>query len=213
MKRLGSMPRSRWDAVIKIGGSLGRGKELRPLLDRLSRLARSARLLAVPGGGVFADLVRSEWRRCRLTEETAHRMALRAMDQYGLLLASLCPGSIAVSCLTDADRVARAGGMPVLLAGTFVEAERGLEHSFRLTSDSIAAYLADRVGADRLVLLKSTPKAAGRVTDLDVAALAKAGVVDPLFPVMMSGKTEVWIVNGRSRRSVDRLSESLARRV
>ncbi|MBZ0131707.1 hypothetical protein [Candidatus Methylomirabilis sp.] len=77
------------DVVIKVGGSLGRWKGLGKLLDSVERWKGSTNVLVVPGGGVFADLVRAEYRRVRLTNHAAHRMAILAMDQYGLELCDL----------------------------------------------------------------------------------------------------------------------------
>src|SRR6266571_3110112 len=188
----------RWDVVIKIGGSLGRGRSLPRLLARVSRLARHRRLLVVPGGGLFADLVRGEQARHRLAEPSAHRMALRAMDQYGLLLSALCPGARPVDDLALARRVAAGGRVPVLLASAIVERERRLERSFRLTSDSIAAFLARRVRADRLVLLKACAGEAGPVARSRLRRLARRGVVDRLFPALAPPRAETWIVNGRT---------------
>jgi aspartokinase-like uncharacterized kinase len=188
----------RWDAVLKIGGSLGRGGSLPRLLAGVARVARRRRLLVVPGGGLFADLVRAERARHRLDEPTAHRMALRAMDQYGLLIAELCPGAQAVDDLAAARRVASGGHAPVLLASAIVERERGLERSFRLTSDSIAAFLARRVGADRLILLKACDEEPGPVARARLRRLARRGVVDPLFPALAPLRAETWIVSGRT---------------
>ena len=48
------------DAVVKVGGSLGRGTCLPELGERLVELGRRYGLLVVPGGGVFADAVREQ---------------------------------------------------------------------------------------------------------------------------------------------------------
>ena len=80
------------DAVIKVGGSLGRGTCLPELGARLDELGRRYRLLVVPGGGVFADAVREQDKKFGLRSGTAHWMAILAMDQYGHLLADLMPG-------------------------------------------------------------------------------------------------------------------------
>ena len=81
------------DAVLKVGGSLSRGDRLHGLCQEIGRVGLRYRLLVVPGGGEFADLVRNHYSRYSLGETTAHRMALLAMDQYGCLLGDLVPGS------------------------------------------------------------------------------------------------------------------------
>lgn len=196
----------RWDLLIKVGGSLGKGSGLPALLRRISGVARRRRLLLLPGGGVFADAVRAEQARLALGHARAHRMSLLAMDQYGILLSELCPRSSLVSDLQAARRAAAAGRVPILLASSIIGRQRSLERSFRLTSDSIAAFLAGRIGAPRLVLLKSTRRPDGRVASRSAAvALARLGVVDPLFPKMMPRGAETWILDGRSPERLARL--------
>ncbi len=202
----------RWEILLKVGGSLGRGADLRPLMQRIALLARRRRLLVVPGGGAFADLVRAQTARLRLDERTAHHMALLAMDQYGLLLASLTRRSTAVDNLRAAELIAEAGRVPVLLASSWIQREASLERSFRLTSDSIAAFIAARLMAANLVLLKSVPGEAGRIPDRAAAgALARRGIVDPLFPRMLPARTAVWILGGHRFSDLDRFMPPLHR--
>lgn len=198
-----------WDAVIKIGGSLSSAGPLRPLIATLERLARRHRLLIVPGGGAFADLVRRERRRLRLPEVAAHRMALRGMDQYGLMLAALGRASGAVEEDEAAWRLAARGRLPVIIVSSLIEREPRLERSFRLTSDSIAAYIAGRIGAGRLVLLKSTDRGNGRIrTRREAGRIARLGVVDPLFAKMMPDGVETWIANGRHAGTIEQIGRA-----
>jgi len=195
----------RWELLLKVGGSLGQRASLRPLLQRIALLAGRRRLLVVPGGGLYADLVRDQMRRRGIDERTAHHMALLAMDQYGLFLSSLMRRSAAVDNLRTAELVAEAGRVPILLASSLVRGETTLERSFRLTSDSIAAYLAGRLRAAHLVLLKSVSRPPGRLRDRASAdRLARHGVVDPLFAGMMPATSAIWVLNGRRPSELDR---------
>jgi aspartokinase-like uncharacterized kinase len=198
-----SRDRFRWAAVVKVGGSLGRRRgRLETLLRALARLARHRPILVVPGGGYFADGVRREMRRLRLSEAAAHAMALLAMDQYGLALADREPAARAVTTLGAARRVARAGRLPILLVARLAGRSSGLEKSFRLTSDSIAAWLASRCGAPRLVLIKSLPGLDLGLPDAAAARrAARAGLVDPLFPRFMDEGIDVRLIGGRGART------------
>src|ERR671939_240574 len=60
-------------------------------------------LLVVPGGGEFADAVGDYDRRHALRAETAHRMAILAMDQVGWALADLIPGAVRRTDLDAAE--------------------------------------------------------------------------------------------------------------
>jgi aspartokinase-like uncharacterized kinase len=213
-----------WDLVVKVGGSLGRRRGgLAPIMRALAAVARTRRVLVVPGGGVFADLVRREMRRFGLREVRAHTMALLAMDQYGLVLAGQAPGARPVTTLAAARRAAGEGCLPILLAARFVGELGGaagarsagrargrgarMERSFRMTSDGIAAWVAARVGARRLVLLKSV-----RGLDLAIggraaaARAARRGLVDPLFARHLPRGAAVRIIDGRAADLRDDLS-------
>ena len=50
-------------------------------------------MLVVPGGGPFADAVRAVDEQVGLDDATAHALALRAMDQLGVLLRPLLPAA------------------------------------------------------------------------------------------------------------------------
>lgn len=187
-----------WDLVVKVGGSLGRRgpAPLRRLMERLERRARRERILVIPGGGRYADLMRTEKRRLRLPAEAAHRMALRAMDQYGLLLAACGRSARAVASLDEARRIAASGRLPVLLPAGLVESAPALERTFRFTSDSIAAWIARRVRARRFYLFKSVPGIAMPVADHHGARrLARLGLVDPLFADFTPAAASVWLLD------------------
>ena len=207
-----STPSFRWDLLLKVGGSLGRSAALIPLLQRIALLARRRRLLVVPGGGVFADLVRGQMARQRIDERTAHHMALLAMDQYGLLLSSLSKRSTGVDNLRAAELVAEAGRVPILLTASLIRREPALERSFRLTSDSIAAFLAGRLRTTHLILLKSVRKPAERIRDRASAeSLARRGVVDSLFPEMLPPNMSAWVLCGRRPEVLDRFMPPVTR--
>ena len=82
-------------SVVKIGGAL---TQVPAELDRVCRAVSSAaahhRLLVVPGGGPFADAVRSVQVNLSLSNDAAHWMAILAMDQYALLLAERIEGGV-----------------------------------------------------------------------------------------------------------------------
>ncbi len=141
--------------IIKIGGSL----YARPELDRVMRHAAGLikaphSAVIVPGGGPFADQVRRAQKRWLFPDETAHRMALLAMRQYGRMLAAL-------SDLPAAEQLQKPepGGCTVWLPSEdpaiwLPQNCPAPDFDWRLTSDSIAACLAERLGADWLVLVK-----------------------------------------------------------
>jgi aspartokinase-like uncharacterized kinase len=204
--------------VIKVGGSLSRSRALPDLCQEISRLGTTHSLLAVPGGGEFADLVRDFYASLHLSETAAHRMAILGMDQYGYLLGELIPGSELVTDLPAARRVAENGRVPVLLPANLMAQADPLPHSWQVTSDSIAAWVAGALHASLLVLLKdvdglysSNPgsPASGELLpqvnweELDTLA---GGVDEYLGAVLAQHKVETWVINGQRPR---RLAELL----
>lgn len=194
-------------AVVKVGGSLSRGRHLLALCRQLAELGGGYHLLIVPGGGDFADVVRSFDRRYQLTAATAHWMAILAMDQYGYLLSDLIPGSVPVASLAAAHQVTQTGKVPVLLPFRLFQKADPLPHSWAVTSDSIAAWVAEAVGAPLLVLLKdvdglfsSTPaRKAGAVLleEITLDGLAGCEGVDRYFTALLrKSRLDVWVING-----------------
>jgi probable H4MPT-linked C1 transfer pathway protein len=154
--------RARIHTVVKVGGSLlAHTAELSAVLDVL---ARSSGALVVAGGGPFADAVRDADRRLTLSDDAAHWMAVLAMDQYAELLVSRLPGAERVTTLRDAVVAIAAGRVPVLAPSQWLRREDPLPHSWEVTSDSIAAWVAGQAGACHLVLVKP-PAASGALVD------------------------------------------------
>ena len=193
--------------VLKIGGSLGRGEKLKGLCCRLAELGRRHRMLVVPGGGAFADTVRHYDSRYRLGESASHWMAILAMDQFGYLLTELIPDSEPVRSLVAARKIAGAGKLPVLTPFDLLRRADPLPHSWRVTSDSIAAWVADLARAQMLVLLKNVdglytnhPHKTGHVVLLEeilMEYLAVCKGVDPCLASSLSTNAlELWIING-----------------
>jgi 5-(aminomethyl)-3-furanmethanol phosphate kinase len=203
------------DAVVKIGGSLGRGRHLRALCERLAALGCRHRLLIVPGGGAFADVVRQYDSRFELSATTGHWMAILAMDQYGHMLADLIPGSVLVGSLAAARAPVDAGSVAVLLPFGLVRGADALPHGWTVTSDSIAAWVAGLAEAPTLVLLKdrlgftsplegADASCPGSVT-LDQMA-AWQGVDGYSADLLREARFDLWVLNGEQP---DRLAELL----
>jgi aspartokinase-like uncharacterized kinase len=148
-------------AVYKLGGSLLALPDLAARLRWLfERETTHFRPLLISGGGPAADIVR-EWDRLHgLGEERAHFLALESLRLNESLLAELLPNSRIVRNREDADRLWEAGEFPILCASDFVQTEElcaalRLPHTWEVTSDSIAAWVAAIWPADRLVMVKS----------------------------------------------------------
>ena len=198
------------DAVVKVGGSLLASGSLPSLLSTLGELARKHRLVVVPGGGPFADAVREA---CSLHDpgpSAAHWMAVLAMDQHAHLLAGLQPAARLVTGPDEVAKVLAEGLLPVLSPFRWLQAVDPLPHGWHVTSDSIAAWVAARLSARRLVLLKSLDGMPGEGSDIlaeaPLGSPALAGIVDEHFERAVEPGLECWVLSGRQPQ---RLSELL----
>jgi len=122
--------------VVKVGGSLF--DRIVPLLEIFREAGRP--VLIVPGGGKFADLVR----RLDVSEDAAHWMAIAGMEQFAWYIAS--HGIPVTSALVPPF------GVTVLLPYCALREIDPLPHSWNVTSDTIAAWVAKELPADLLVL-------------------------------------------------------------
>ncbi len=162
--------------VVKLGGSLNADPLLPQWLDVLTQLG-GGRVVLVCGGGAFADAVRQQQAHWQFNDLAAHNMALLAMAQTAYFLHALNPALQMVSTDADARRVLRLGKAALWspLALLAEQADNGTNWS--VTSDSIALALAQRLGAEQLVLVKSCPVD----PTASLAQLGEASVVDARF--------------------------------
>jgi aspartokinase-like uncharacterized kinase len=141
--------------VIKIGGGLASiPGALARVCQAVGSAARTHRIVVVPGGGPFADAVRDFDRALGLSSHTAHWMALLAMDQYGHVLADRLPGAVLLDEPGAVLENIAEGKVVVLAPSRWVRSSDVLPHSWDVTSDSVAAFVAGGLDAARLILIK-----------------------------------------------------------
>lgn len=183
--------------VVKLGGSLGEGPGARArLAGLLAQIVAGPPALIVGGGGTFAEAVRIAQGDLGFSDALAHRLAIAGMASFAAVLAEIEPGVVATATLEGAAAVLAAGRHPVWTAAEAAHPERlaaeallgragspARERSWRVTSDSLAAFAAHGLGASRLVMVKSA--APGAAASLEAAAAA--GLVDAAFPAAAAG--------------------------
>jgi aspartokinase-like uncharacterized kinase len=160
--------------VAKIGGSLHDSPTLSRWIAALRRWPH--RLTIVSGGGPFADAVRAAQPKLGFDDHTAHAMAVLAMEQYALALASLHDLALAATP-GDMQAAHDSGRIALWRPSAMVSAATDIAPGWDVTSDSLAAWLARRLGASALLMIKSVDVGADRA----LPDLASAGVVDPAF--------------------------------
>jgi aspartokinase-like uncharacterized kinase len=169
---------NRIDLVIKVGGGL---LEHIDHLDRvaaaISEVSRTSRVVVVPGGGPFADAVRRVDRRLALGDEEAHWMAILGMDQYAHLLAARVNSATVVAGREQIADAHRRTQIPVLAPSAWLKAVDPLPHSWDVTSDSIAAWVAGELGAARLLVIKPPGARGPHLVDAHFQKTQPAGCI------------------------------------
>ncbi len=208
------------DAVIKVGGSLTEyPAALRELCAKIGDLAKKFRLIVVPGGGKFADVVREMDREFALPNNLSHRMAILGMDQYGLALSSLIPNACVFNELDQAPSIAEAKLVPVFLPSQLLLDCDPFEPSWNVTSDSIAAYVAVQAGATKLILVTdvdgiftknpkehSNTKLLKHISTEELASLTERTSVDRALPhFLFKNPLRCYAVNGKYPERVEAL--------
>ena len=176
--------------VLKIGGSLfGSARQL------LAKVAAEGRdVLVVPGGGPFADHVRSVYGAGGLSDDAAHWMALLAMDQYGYYLSD-------GTGLQLVDSIEGAGTR-IALAYEILKKDDALPHSWDVTSDTVAAWMAFRAGAR---LVKATDvdgvfrdgRLAASISASELQSMGETCVDRALPGFLIAHGMDALVVNGR----------------
>lgn len=180
--------------VVKLGGSLLRREDWpQRLLTWLDRQPMPRCHVMIVGGGDEADAVREADRLHNLGNEQSHWLAIEAMQRNTAAAASRFPQSSLLCCLRHVRQISQAAQvlwfdpLPWLRAETGWRGLPPLPHSWDVTSDSIAARVACRLGNVPLVLLKSAlPPEGGSLVDW-----ANQRYVDAYFPqaaAMLAGK-------------------------
>lgn len=128
--------------VMKIGGSLmDSAPDILKKVSEFTETEKNISILIVPGGGVFADTIRSKTAQYGIGDEAAHWMAILAMEQYAYYLIDKtgATGIETIECLPS--------GFSILLPYRLLKTTDELPHSWDVTSDTIAAWVAKRLNA------------------------------------------------------------------
>ena len=174
--------------VVKLGGSTAGHAERQRWIDLLA--SATFPLVIVPGGGPFADQVRTSQKRLGYSDDAAHAMAILAMDQFGIAIAERHPQLRVARSISQIGEVLDAGATPVWLPSSMTLDAADIPPSWQITSDSLGAWLARQLHADDLLLVKQTDEYTNYTT---VPELATAGIVDSMLPDMLGEGTSLHV--------------------
>ncbi len=183
-------------AVVKLGGSTAQAAEMNAWIDALA--ASSLPLVIVPGGGPFADQVREAQKRLGFSDAAAHAMAILAMEQFGHVILDRHQGLTAARSPDEVRQTLVRGRIPVWMPAAMAIGAADVPASWDITSDSLAAWLAGKLDAWALLLIKQT-NAFSETDDID--GLFANGLVDAAFGTMLPDGVELHIAGPRDAAS------------
>ena len=181
--------------VIKLGGSLLQTRQLLACLQRIEQSYLTDTVI-VTGGGAFADQVRLAQQHWQFNDNAAHQMAVLAMQQTALLVHALKPDFARATAVSHIKALLTEQANRPVIWSPAIEAlnQAGIEASWDITSDSLAAWLAGQLTANECLLIKSAQWA----SPANFAQLSKLGIVDAAFEQFVSaGSFEVSVINYR----------------
>lgn len=174
--------------VVKVGGSLFVQTQfvsrLRTLVQHYSKQFAPAHIVLITGGGPLVESLRAIDRVNAISTEHAHWTAIRLMDVNAGLLQQWWPQLQAIDSMKELRIRCTDASVTLFRVEAFLaEYESSLPGTplpvgWQVTSDSIAARIAETLDAAQLILIKAVPPLAG--TDWQKAANLK--VVDLFFP-------------------------------
>ena len=171
--------------VVKLGGSLFDYPKLSEWLKILSEEG-AGKVVIVPGGGPFADQVRDAQKQWKFNDQQAHKMALHAMDQFGLMLCGIAEEHgydlIPVRSKQEIHEILASKKTPVWLSSKWLENNTEIPQNWTVTSDSLSAWLAKELNADQLILIKRIEIDANAILN----ELERENIVDSSFKCFVS---------------------------
>jgi len=189
--------------LIKIGGSLT--YEAEPLLKALKNYARekNKKIVIIPGGGDFADVVRKIDKTLNISNSLSHKLAIKCMDLIGEVYAEI--GDIkAYDTLFDLKREIEKEKIAILLPSKILLSTDIAEHSWAITSDSLSLYIGKLLDVREVIIATDVDgiydkfpggKLLNIINANDIKGLTS---VDEKFPILLKKfKMNAYVVNGR----------------
>jgi len=189
--------------VIKLGGSLFPQEAV-----RLCRALEGKNIMVVCGGGELANQLRIYHKKMGFSNTAAHKTAILSMDILGMLLADKMPFAEGVYSFKQADLALENDRLPILLPSKLLDDLDPLEHSWRVTSDSLSLYIAHLLKAKLLIatdvdgIYNQQPSQDGAQLMKIISAkklldFGETSVDEFLANLLLQYKSSCYVVNGK----------------
>ncbi|MBY8980432.1 MAG: hypothetical protein KGD72_08585 [Candidatus Lokiarchaeota archaeon] len=145
------------EAVFKIGGKiLENFKDIKSTISQLTQLFEDKilqKIIVIPGGGSFANFVRSLDDVLQIGDDLAHWIAIYSMNYNGIMLHRKYPDFEIIEKLKIFQEAKQK--FCIFLPYRFLREDDILPHNWDVTSDSIALYIATKLKLSQCFLIKN----------------------------------------------------------
>ena len=189
--------------VVKIGGSLFPNHAI-TLADKLKNTGSCIIL----GGGEFANLIRKYDDEVSFSQKTNHWTAIDCMDIIAKLVNDKVESAKLAFSIDEVNDISDDGFTPIFVVSEFLRKEDPFECSWDVTSDSIAAYVANMLNANLFIVTNvngiytQEPKEPGStfISKIDAKTLLtfQESSIDVMLPsLLLEFGTDCYVVNGK----------------
>lgn len=192
------------DAFFKLGGSLFNNLDnLKRVAEALLDISKDHRIVIFPGGGPIDKLIERFNTESPLSPEIPHHACALAQDQSGLIFSNFSEKFAPIADFENLRNILDSGRIPLLLPSKLILSLGIFEKTFDISSDSIGAFFASFLEADRYILLKSIDGIRKPGDDnsiykeMNARDLQGGDEVDVVLPrLIIETKQKCWIING-----------------
>ena len=163
--------------------------------------------LFVIGGGEFANLIRKYDVEIGFSQDVTHETAIDSMDILAKLLNDKLAFTEISYTIEEANRISDSNKIPIMICSEILKENEPFKHSWDVTSDSIAAYIASLLNAKLLIatnvngIYTKDPSLSGAelISEIDVNELLTfdESSVDLMLPALLiEHGLDCYVVNG-----------------
>jgi aspartokinase-like uncharacterized kinase len=189
--------------VVKLGGSLFHEDAVKFCKSLVGR-----NVLVICGGGEFANKIREYDAEMGFSDSASHKTAILCMDILGMLVGDKVDGAETVYSLEDAKKVLNDGKLPILLPSKLFEYLDPLEHSWNVTSDSLAVYISWLLKTKILIVTNvdgiytddpslNEAKLIQNISAKKLLTFGETSVDENLPELLLKYKLDCYVVNGK----------------
>ena len=175
--------------------------------------------LFVIGGGEFANLIRKYDGEIGFSQDITHETAIDSMDILAKLLNDKLAFTEISYTIEEAISISDLNKIPIMICSDILKENEPFEHSWNVTSDSIASYIASLLNAKLLIatnvngIYTKDPSLSGAelIREIDVNKLLTfdESSIDLMLPTLLiEYGLDCYVVNGEYPQRVLSIMEN-----